>query len=266
MNPRSLVRQIVPFPVRLVAVRWMATSRWRRERPSLVLGKTAEEQYLALLAEHSSPLRREGTTYAEALQVAKETNVSLAAGMIDGLILPPGGVFSYHHAVGPPTRKRGFVYGPELRDESLRCGVGGGSCQVSNLLYVLALLSGMQIVERHRHGLDLFPDSGRTVPFGCGATVFFPLSDLRFRNPHDQAVRIGLTIEDQDLVGGITATRPIDKHFEIFEMESDMRHEGNVCIRENKVGRRVIGADGRLEAVEEVAHNVARCLYEPVTD
>ena len=236
--------------------------KWRGEVASFQHAKSPVDGYPLILAVHRSPLRRAGTTYAEDLQRGKETNVALAAAAIDGTILPPGASFSYHHAVGAPTRKRGFVMGAELQDGELNPGIGGGCCQVSNLLYVLALLAGASVTERHRHGLDLFPDSERTVPFGCGATVFFPMRDLRFRNELDQEMRIGLTITDGHLVGQIQTKNPVARRFEIFEMESEMRQEGGVWIRENRVGRRTLADDGKT-TVEEVAHNVARCMYDP---
>ncbi|AIE86749.1 VanW family protein [Fimbriimonas ginsengisoli] len=261
---RGLLRRIVPFSLRVAVARGRSMGVWRREAEQFRFPKSEASESLWLVAEHRSPLRRAGTTYAEELQRGKETNVGLAAQLVDGLTIPSGAVFSYHHAVGMPSRRRGFVKGAELQDGSLKPGIGGGCCQVSNLLYVLALLSGAEIVERHRHGFDLFPDSGRTVPFGCGATVFFPMRDLRFRNMLDQPIRLGMTIEDGHLVGRVQTVTPLAKRFEIFEMETEMRREGEVWIRENRVGRRAWDAE-RLVSTEEVAHNVAKCLYEPTT-
>lgn len=262
MSVRGWLRQVVPFPFRVAIARARGLRRWRREAGTFCYPRRPADAYPCVVAEHRSPLRRAGTTYDEALQRGKETNVALAAQLIDGLTLAPGAVFSYHHAVGPPTRRRGFVMGAELQDGSLQPGIGGGCCQVSNMLYVLALLSGAEIVERHRHDLDLFPDSGRTIPFGCGATVFFSNRDLRFRNALDQEVRIGLTIDDEHLVGRVLTRDSVPSRFEVFELETRMRKEGEVWIRENRVGRRTWSEGGQV-TVEEVAHNVARCLYDP---
>lgn len=259
---RAVLRRIVPFPLRVMVARTRDRGRWQREKSLFPIAKASFDEFPYEIAEHRSPLRRAGTTYAEDLQRGKETNVRRAAEYIDGTVVPAGSTFSYHHAVGPPTKARGFVLGAELQDGSLKPGVGGGCCQVSNLLYVLALLAGADIVERHRHGLDLFPDSGRTVPFGCGATVYFSHRDLRFRNMLDQDLRIGLTIEDGYLVGRVFCQSPVQSHFEIFEMESSIRQEGGVWVRENRVGRRRRSAEG-AETTEEVAHNIARCLYDP---
>ena len=159
-----------------------------------------------LLAERSSPLRRDPVR-DEALQAGKEHNVSLAARALDGVVVRPTQLFSYHHLVGRPSRLRGFRPGLELHGERPGAGIGGGCCQLSNLLYLLCLLGGMRVVERHRHGLDLFPDSARTVPFGCGATVFYGTADLRFDNPLDQAVLLRMGIEDGRLVGGCSVQK-----------------------------------------------------------
>ena len=124
------------------------------------------------------------------LQEGKEKNLAIAASRTNAIVIEPGETFSYHALVGWPTRLRGFRKGLELQNKELGSGIGGGCCALSNLLYLIALQSGMEIVERHRHGLDLFPDHGRTIPFGCGATVFFPYADLKFSNPHSFPVLI----------------------------------------------------------------------------
>jgi vancomycin resistance protein VanW len=73
----------------------------------------------------------------------------------------------------------------EFRDGETVTAVGGGLCQLANLLVLLGIEAGMEILERHRHSLDLFPDADRTAPFGCGATVFYNYVDLRLRNVMD---------------------------------------------------------------------------------
>ena len=111
-----------------------------------------------VITEHQTPLRRSSVVKSEQLQNGKETNVSVAAKRLDGIVIQPGETFSYHRSVGIPNRRKGFVEGLELRSGQEASGIGGGCCSVSNLLYLLAVKSGLEIVERHRHGLDLFPD------------------------------------------------------------------------------------------------------------
>lgn len=181
------------------------------------------------LAAHQTPLERVPGQVPRSLQIGKELNVALAAGLIDGIVIAPAQVFSYHHAVGRPSRMRGFRDGLELHDGKLGVGVGGGCCAVSNLLYLLAVHAGLKIVERHRHALDLFPDHGRTVPFGCGATVYYNLADLRFENPFSCPVILRLLVRDRHLRGSITAgrdlgVRPGGVASHVFDHPYHLRH------------------------------------------
>lgn len=237
-------------------------NEFRAEAGSFVVKHGDETLYTCAVAEHRSPLRRPGTTYEERLQLGKESNVTLVAKVISGTLLEPGQEFSYHHCVGPPTKKRGFVMGAELHDGRLEGGIGGGACQVSNLLYVLALISGCTITERHRHGFDLFPDSERTVPFGCGATVFFPTTDLRFRNSLDQDLFLSLTIEDGFLVGRTFSQKPVSTRWRLVESEGSIVREADRWIRRNIVVR-IASMEGVDAPAETIAENVAVCLYDP---
>jgi vancomycin resistance protein VanW len=222
----------------------------------------ASGEFPYVLSRHVAPLRRKTTTYGEDMQRGKEHNVARVARAIEGTVVEPFAVFSYHALVGKPTKARGFLPGPEMQRGRLVAGVGGGACSVSNTLYWLAIQAGMRIVERHRHGLDLFPDHGRTVPFACGATVFYNQSDLRFENPLPCAVRVSLVIEGEALVGLICASRDPGYRFEIVERDHRFWEEGGKTFRENRVWRRVLRADGSLVLEELLAHNRAQVLYD----
>jgi vancomycin resistance protein VanW len=206
---------------------------------------------------------RRASVNDERLQAGKERNVTLAASRIDRVILQPGETFSYHRLIGWPSWIRGFRNGLELRDGKMSSGLGGGCCQISNLLYLLALRAGLEIVERHRHALDLFPDHGRTVPFGCGATVFYNSADLKFRNPHPFPVLLHLRIVEGALHGEVRLTRDVDLQIEVYEKDHHFRREGESWYRENRIWRKSTTKDGVVLKDEEVVHNVGRCLYDP---
>lgn len=217
------------------------------------------------LARHVSPLKRETGPVDARLQRGKERNVALAAGKLDSIVIKPGQIFSYHHVVGRPSRLRGFRPGLELHGGEMQSGVGGGCCQISNMLYLLALRAGLEITERHRHALDLFPDHGRTVPFGCGATVFYTASDLRIKNTLDQPVILRFEIADGQLSGEIYAGLDPGWKAEIYEIDHRYYKDGDAWHRENRVRRRLCAADGSVVRDEEISHNVGRCLYDPET-
>jgi vancomycin resistance protein VanW len=262
---RQLARRLVPFPLRVELVRLRGAPLRLLERRVVARERVAGAalaEHGFVLAERSSPLRREPVR-DERLQRGKERNVGLAVRSLDGVLVRPGQLCSYQHIVGRPSRLRGFVPGLELHGEQPGAGIGGGCCQVSNLLYLLCLQGGMRVVERHRHGLDLFPDSARTVPFGCGATVFYGTADLRFDNPLDQPVLLRMAVEDGALVGSLCCVRDPGFRVEIEERDHRFFREGGHWQRENRIVRRILDVRGGLILEQQVAHNRARTCYEP---
>lgn len=224
------------------------------------------DRFTWLLAAHSSRLERVPGFVQRDLQRGKETNVRLAARLLDGLVIEPNQVFSHHHAIGRPTLRHGFVRGLELRDGHASAGVGGGLCQVSNSVYWIAVRSGMKIVERHRHGLDLFPDHARTVPFGCGATVAYNSADLRFENPLAQPVVLRTRVEDGAFVSELWTTVDPGIRIEVEEIGHRFFRDETGWMRENRLRRRITRGDGSLWVDEEVAHNRGRVMYEPTPE
>jgi vancomycin resistance protein YoaR len=59
----------------------------------------------------------------------------------------------------------------------LEDAIGGGMCQVSTTLFNAAFETGLEIVERHNHGLYI-----SHYPLGRDATVNYPSYDLKIRN------------------------------------------------------------------------------------
>jgi vancomycin resistance protein YoaR len=110
-------------------------------------------------------------------------NIALAAGAVSGVILPPGGRFSFNEIVGPRIAELGFKEAPELIQSRLVPGIGGGICQVSSTLYNVVLLAGLPIIERHNHSRP-----PKYVGPGRDATVVYPGKDFAFRNDKDQAL------------------------------------------------------------------------------
>ena len=64
---------------------------------------------------------------------------------------------------------------------SFQTGIGGGLCQLSNLIYWMTLHTPLTVTERYRHSFDVFPDSRRTQPFGSGATCSYNYLDLQIK-------------------------------------------------------------------------------------
>lgn len=270
---KDLLTAWLPFGLRVEGHRLLRGLRDRLDRTLLATAREPEVEFGWVLAEADSPLERVAGTLAPELQRGKEINVALAARAIDGVRIDPGVCFSYHRLVGRPSRRRGFRLGLELQGNRESAGIGGGCCQVSNLLYWLAVRAGLTIVERHRHGFDLFPDHRRSVPFGCGATVFFNYRDLRFANPLDQPIRVSLRVVDRPasegmpavrgwlLVGRICALRDPGRRVQVEERDHRFFERDGVRMRENRIYRRIVDRDGALIEDALLAHNRCEVRY-----
>ena len=172
------LRAAVPFAVRVEIARLRRMPSWIVETPTIArrhVGATDVDRYTHVLAEHESPLRRDAVVKDESLQAGKVRNVTIASEALQHLVIEPGDVFSYHRIVGRPSRRRGFRDGLELHNGQLTRGVGGGCCQVSNLLYLLALRSGMNISSDIGTRSTCFP----TTRAPCRSGVARPSSTTR---------------------------------------------------------------------------------------
>ena len=143
---------------------------------------------------HRTPLLRKLKDVDMQYQYNKITNLRLAAAHLDGVVLRPGETFSYWRLIGRPTRRKGYLDGIVLFCGTFRPGVGGGLCQLSNLIFWMTLHTPLTVVERYRHSYDVFPDSGRTQPFGSGATCVYPYRDLMIRNDTQTTLRLLVTV------------------------------------------------------------------------
>lgn len=75
------------------------------------------------------------------LQRNKLVNLRLASAQINGLVVQPGETFSFWKLVGEPSAKRGYLDGLVISAGKLGRGVGGGLCQLANLIHWLVLNS-----------------------------------------------------------------------------------------------------------------------------
>lgn len=140
---------------------------------------------------------------------AKLANLRLGASLLDGSVMEPGGRWSFWHRMGRPRPARGFVQGRNIVDGRLVKQVGGGLCQLSGLLYHLALLGGLEVEERHAHSLDIYREDQRFTPLGSDATVVWGVKDLRLRNPHPFALSIAVHVDGTRLLGEIRSAEPM---------------------------------------------------------
>ena len=174
---------------------------------------------------HQTPLLRKLKDVDMQYQYNKIVNLKIAAKRLNGIIIHPGEVFSYWKLIGRPTKQKGYIEGMVLKNGTFGLGIGGGLCQMSNLIYWMAIHTPLTIVERHRHGYDVFPDSNRTQPFGSGATCFYPHGDLMIRNDTQEDFQFIVNVGQEYLEGEFRALAPAAYRYEVIERSHEIRCE-----------------------------------------
>ena len=216
---------------------------------------------------HHTPLIRQLKNADMWMQENKIVNLRLATARLYGVIIRPGETFSYWKLIGKPSRRRGYKEGMILVNGTVRPGVGGGLCQLSNLIFWMTLHTPLTVVERHRHAYDVFPDSKRTQPFGSGATCFYPYGDLMIRNDTQDTYQLVVNVGDKDLEGSWrVSTEPLYR-FEIVEKNHEMRGEyWGGFTRHNQLFQKQYDLTGALLSEQLVVENSAVMMYSPFID
>ncbi len=122
-----------------------------------------------------------GTTKFAGSSKARVKNIEVAASKFVGVVIPPGGVFSFNKYVGDVTAANGFEDSLIIAGDRTAVGVGGGVCQVSTTVFRASFFGGFPTVERWAHGYVV---SWYGKP-GIDATVYTPKVDFKFKNTTD---------------------------------------------------------------------------------
>ncbi len=214
-----------------------------------------------VVARHQSVLRRKLGDSDPKLQEQKIINLKQAVKELNGLVIKPNHIFSFWNIIGQPKYKKGYVDGMLLSSGKVIKGVGGGLCQLSNFLYWIFLHSPFEIIERYHHSMDVFPDSGRVLPFGSGATVLYNFVDLKARNISSYPLQLKIWLTDKHLKGQILSPQPIPEKIHVFEKNQFFIKRGRRYFRYNEIYREV-KIKGKVVRVEKITTNFAPVLYK----
>ncbi len=217
----------------------------------------------AVLASHSSVLIRHLEGVDMRLQENKVTNIRLACEKINGIVVRPGEVFSFWRLLGKPTEKAGYLEGMILKKGKPAAGIGGGLCQMANMVHYLVLYCALQVTELHHHTDALFPDDRRRVPFGTGTSVSYNNLDYRFRNNSDGNIQIFVWIENGELCGEIRGEKEYPYTFSLEEEDHHFSKEGDKYYRISKVYRvKTDKESGRVLYRENILNNHSEVMYD----
>ncbi|MBK7038874.1 MAG: VanW family protein [Bacteroidetes bacterium] len=268
MKQRKLLSQRHPF-LYFIAV-WMRRSvryyYWCFDNKKYA-GKRSVEKLENRIKKHQSVLLKKLGESDKQLQINKVTNLKIASEKINGIIIRPGETFSFCKLVGLPTKRKGYLLGMELTFGEARAGIGGGICQISNLIHWLVMHSPLTVIERYHHSFDPFPDDGRVLPFGSGATVFYNYRDYQFTNKTIHTFQINLWFTDKCLEGELRINNELDYAYHVFEKDHEFIKMEDKFFRKNEIWREKIlkFEGGKVVETELLTKNFARVTYTPET-
>ncbi len=224
-------------------------------------------KYKYSLTKHKSFLLRPLKDVDMYLQYNKVTNLKIAIGCINRVIIKPGQTFSFWKLVGKPTKSKGYLEGMTLHNGRVSKETGGGLCQLGNLLYWMALHTPLTIKERWRHGYDVFPDINRTIPFACGATLSYNYIDLQLENKTANSFQISLWLDEEYLNGEITSDVKSETKYEIYETDHIFKQQWwGGYTRHNKIWKKITNIINNSTIEELVAENNAIMMYDPLLE
>lgn len=198
------------------------------------------------------------------LQKNKVRNLELASKKIDGIIVKPGEEFSFWNLVGNATKRKGYVEGLVISNSKLKKGIGGGLCQMANMIHWLVLHTPLEVTELHHHTDALFPDSKRRVPFGTGTSISYKALDYRFKNVTDYPIQIRVWLDETMLYGEIRCNQPLKERYKIIEEDSHYAKDDNgVFYRNSKVYKIISNKEDKKEIKKElILDNHSKVMYE----
>ena len=219
-------------------------------------------------ASHRTPLLRQLKGVDMWLQRNKVASLKTAASCIDGIVFRPGETFSFWRLVGKPTARRGFKTGMVLHNGAVAQGMGGGLCQMTNLIYWMALHTELSVTKRWRHGFDVFPDERRTQPFASGATCSYNYIDLQITNTTKNTYQLRIDVDGEYLSGEWRANTAPRYAYKIMVRDHAIRAEWWGGYSRHNSLRRVTRdrATGAELGEEFITENHAIMMYAPLLD
>lgn len=214
--------------------------------------------------QHNSLLMRELSPDEMHLQRNKVVNLRLASQRVNGLLIGPGQTFSFNKVVGNCTRAKGYQAGMRLSNGRAVEGVGGGICQLANLLVWMFMHSQLTITERSEHSFDPFPDKGRVLPWGVGCSIVYNDVDLMARNDTQATFQILVQVGERLLEGELRSDRAPEFSFKVQARDEQFIKFGQDYYRRNEIWRTVVDRrSGNVVGEELLKKNCALVTYVP---
>lgn len=260
---RKLFCQISPVTYAVSVIRLRLKRHMENTFSPVKFAKTRDEALPVVVYKHTSLIRRRLGNVDMQLQENKSVNLSLTAPKINGILIRPQETFSFWVLVGNCSKRKGYKEGLTISSGMPSKGIGGGLCQFTNFLHWLVLHSPLEIVEHHHHDdIDMFPDYGRQVPFGCGTSICYNHADYRFKNNTNTTFQIVVYTTETHLCGELRASESQSISYHIAEEDACFVQLDDGYYRRNTIVRQVVDKRTGNELKKEVIkHSNAKVLY-----
>lgn len=188
------------------------------------------------------------TTSFRGSSAARISNIRIAAGNMNGYILPPGETASLNTLFRPRTSANGYRSAGVYVGGKLVDGVGGGICQVSSTTYNALMNAGITVTERHTHSSPV-----SYLPLGTDAAISAGAKDLRFRNDYAHGVRLETVVEGKNLT------------VNVYVKESDMKGTTyKLWAKKTSSMSATTYQTVYVNGVESEVREIQRCRYTPL--
>ena len=254
-----------PFAYRLSTEKEILKRHVRDMLPKTRFAKERSGDSLpVVIYKHNSLIRRRLGNVNMQLQENKATNLALAVKRIDGLLIRPGETFSVWKRIGRTTKRKGYKEGLTIAKGQPSQGIGGGLCQLSNLIHWMVLHSDLTITEHHHHdALDLFPDFGRQIPFGTGTSISYNYIDYRIKNDSQNTYQLRLKVDGEYLYGELRAVEQLPHTFHIHAKNEYFSRKDGIVYRNGEVYRDTVDrTSGSVLDSQLIRTNHAKVMYE----
>ena len=262
--PRKLFCEISPTTYKISVKKERIKRNIKNYFDKNILANTYQKEELPnIVKSHTSIILRKLHNVDMKLQENKKTNLEIASKKINGIIIHPGEIFSFWYIVGQTTRKYGYKEGLVISSKGFTKDIGGGLCQLANMIHYLVLNSPLEVVELHHHTDALFPDDRRRVPFGTGTSVFYNYLDYRFKNNTDQNIQLLLWVKDDILYGELRSEKEFPNRYKLEEVDHHFKKEKDKYYRISKVYRITIDKKTNKEINRElILDNHSEVMYD----
>ncbi len=215
------------------------------------------------------------TTHVDEQDTNRSINIERASHLLDGFVIRPEEVFSFHQLAAPYTLENGYIQAPVITDDSLvTLGVGGGICQVSTTVFVAAVKAGLDVVEHHHHSRPV-----HYIEQGYDATVVDAKEDLKLKNNKNKNLYITVSYDNHQIQVDVYGNQEnyIDYSLEtrnhqvinadtIYQLDLQLADKAEAFVKQGEPGYKVDLYRVWLENGDQREQKIAQFDYPPISN